>query len=115
MVVRVFSRHPLRAFVVGIAVGVLLTQVFSAVRVRLMPFKQTRPPRSLLSLPQRGVSHAPDVLKRVLAARDELPHVTQVGAALRRERSVCLTRKIDCAGVAETRTNGVGELVRIVE
>lgn len=75
---KLFSRRPGATFAAGVIFGILLVHIYRGVHLHLTTHQETRAPRSFLSLPEQGVSHAPTVLKRVLAARDELPHITQI-------------------------------------
>lgn len=72
---RLLHVHPAITFFAGMLAGLLISQL-SADSMR--PFPITAPPQLLSSLPRQGVSHAPDVKKRVLAAKGDIPHVTQV-------------------------------------
>lgn len=73
---RFFRMRTASLFVVGVAVGFLSSIIFRfPVSVR---FPKTEPPRTIGFLCTQGVSHNPEVLKRVLAARGDIPHIAQV-------------------------------------
>ncbi len=73
---RMFRTRPALVFVAGVAVGILCSVLFrTTIFVR---FPTTEAPRRIGSLRARGVSHNPEVLKRVLAARGDIPHIAQV-------------------------------------
>ncbi len=72
---RLLHSHPAITFLAGVLFGLLCGRMNNPA---MRAFPQTLPPRSLASVQQQGVSHAPDVKKRVIAAYNEIPHIAQV-------------------------------------
>lgn len=65
---------------VGVVLGIAVSHI-RAPAPAARSFAPTGAPRLLADLPRQGVSHNPEIAKRVLAARGVLPHVTQIAEA----------------------------------
>lgn len=67
-------RHIAFAF----ALGILLGFVLRGGNVSSIPPRKTEAPFHMSSVAETGVSHNPEIKKRVLAGYLQLPHITQV-------------------------------------
>lgn len=79
-----------RSHAVSFAFGVVVGFFIAAARWD-PPFPKTRPPSHLNLLPSVGVSHNPEIGKRVLVAKGDMPHVTQIAIATLKPGQVAST------------------------
>jgi len=78
---RLFRGRPVAIFLSGLIAGIFTSVAMTGGGYAAYRFPQTQPPSHISQLRAQGVSHNPEILKRVLATRDVLPHVTQISMA----------------------------------